>query len=99
MCKILVVEDRPDYLSTLAGSLMDCGDYVVNSATNEGSALAIALEEEPDFAVIDVHLHGDDPDDESGLSLALALQNDHPRNTDCIDHWGRNQGPAGCTCN
>ena len=79
MCKILIVDDEPDFLSTLVGSLTDGGDYVVTSAANEGSALDIALEEKPDFAVIDVRLHGDDPEDESGLSLALALKRVIPR--------------------
>ena len=78
MCKILIVDNEPDFLSTLVGSLTDGGDYVITSAADEGSALDIALAEEPDFAVVDVRLHDHGPEDESGLSLALALRRSSP---------------------
>ncbi|MBC8492557.1 MAG: CHAT domain-containing protein [Chloroflexi bacterium] len=73
MCKILVVDDCPDFRKTLAGLLTDAG-YAVQTAKNEGEALAAFMEDAFDFAVIDVRLHGDDEEDESGLSLAMAVR-------------------------
>lgn len=73
MCRILVVDDSADFCSTLAGRLSDEG-HTVRSAANEGQALAAVTQEPFDFALIDVRLHGDDEEDESGLSLAMAFR-------------------------
>ena len=73
MCRILIVDDNAKFCSTLAGRLSDEG-YTVQSAVNEGQALAAVTQEPFDFALIDVRLHGDDEEDESGLSLAMAFR-------------------------
>ena len=73
MCRILIVDDNAEFCSTLAGRLSDEG-YTVQSAANEGQALAAVTQEPFDFALIDVRLHGDDDEDESGLSLAMAFR-------------------------
>jgi CheY-like chemotaxis protein len=78
MCKILVVDDKPDVLSTLTGLLADSG-YMVRFAANEGDAWTAILEDEFDFAVIDVRLRGDDEKDESGLTLAMGIRTLNPR--------------------
>jgi len=71
--RILVVDDEPDFRDTLVGLLADKG-YVVLPASNEGEALAAITQQPFDFALIDVRLHGADEEDESGLSLAMAIR-------------------------
>jgi len=78
MCKILVVDDTPDFRNTLSGLLTDEG-YAVWSAANEAHTLAAVTQEPFDFALIDVRLHGDDEEDESGLSLAMAVKSLDPK--------------------
>jgi CheY-like chemotaxis protein len=78
MCKILVVDDESDFRNTLSGVLSDAG-YAVRSAANEGEALAAITQEAFDFALIDVRLHGGGEEDESGLSLAMALRVLNPK--------------------
>ena len=48
--------------------------HVVCCAVNEAQALAYIDQSSFDFALVDVRLHGGAEDDESGLSLALALR-------------------------
>lgn len=72
-CRILVIDDEPDVRNTLRGLLSDVG-HIVQSAANETQAWAAITRESFDFALIDVRLHGDDEEDESGLSLAMALR-------------------------
>lgn len=73
MCRILVVDDSPDFCITLGGLLSDEG-HSVEIATNEGEALAAVAQDAFDFALIDVRLHDGGEEDESGLSLAMALR-------------------------
>jgi CheY-like chemotaxis protein len=73
MTRILVVDDDPDWQQTLEGLLVDEG-YQVTTAGDEAKALAAAVQTSFDLAIVDVRLHGDDVDDDSGLSLALALK-------------------------
>ena len=73
MYRILIVEDRPDFRRTLSGILTDKG-HVVCCAANEAEALASIAQGSFDFALVDVRLHGEAEDDESGLSLAVALR-------------------------
>jgi ActR/RegA family two-component response regulator len=75
--KILVVDNAPDIRSTLSGAFSD-EDFFVWTASNEAEALDAVRQETFDFAIIDVRLHGDDEDDESGLSLALAIRGLNP---------------------
>lgn len=78
MYKVLVVDDTPDFRHTLKGLLSDKG-YTVQEAANEGEALDAVIRESFDFACIDVRLHGEGEDDESGASLAMALRALDPR--------------------
>ena len=78
MCKILVVDDTPDFRNTLSGSLTDAG-HTVRSAANEGEALDAVIQESFDFALIDVRLHDGGEEDESGLSLAMAVRSLDPK--------------------
>ena len=73
MARILVVDDQPDWQTTLRGLLVDEG-YEVTTAGDEARALSAAVQTSFELAIIDVRLHGDDEDDDSGLSLALALK-------------------------
>ncbi len=72
MARILVVDDNSDWQTTLKG-LLDDQRYQVVTAGDEAEALAAAVQTSFDLAVIDVRLHGD-ADDDSGISLALALK-------------------------
>jgi CheY-like chemotaxis protein len=72
VCKILVIDNQPDVLSTLNGTLSDAG-HIVTIATNEGEAFSAVVQKPFDFVLIDVRLHREDEEDESGLSLAMAF--------------------------
>ena len=52
MCRILVVDNTPDFRATLSGLLTDAG-HTVRSAANEGEALTAFTQETFDFALID----------------------------------------------
>ena len=78
MCKILIVDDELDVRQTLKGILTDA-KYVVHEAANEGEAMAIVIEEEFDFALIDVRLHNGGEEDTTGISLALAINKLKPQ--------------------
>jgi ActR/RegA family two-component response regulator len=73
MARILVVDDSTDWQQTVKGLLTDAG-HDVTSAGNEGEALSAAVGTSFDLAVIDVRLHGDAEDDESGIWLAFGLK-------------------------
>jgi|YNPNPStandDraft_1061719.scaffolds.fasta_scaffold11615_2 ActR/RegA family two-component response regulator len=77
MYKILVVDDNADVRNTLRGFLADAG-HSVYVAGNEGEAFIALTKEQFDFAIIDVRLHGEDEEDESGLVLAAALRKVRP---------------------
>jgi ActR/RegA family two-component response regulator len=72
MAKILIVDDNPDWQKSLQGLLVEEG-YQITTAGDEAEALSAAVQTSFDLAIIDVRLHGDFEDD-SGLSLALALK-------------------------
>jgi CheY-like chemotaxis protein len=72
-CRILVVDDQADMRDTLV-DLLSLNGHSAHPACNEAEALAAVVKESFDFALIDVRLHGEDEDDESGLSLAMALR-------------------------
>jgi len=78
MCRVLVVDNDPDFRDTLSGVLADAG-YTVRPAANEGEALAAVTQEPFDFALIDVRLHEEGEEDESGLSLAMAFRALNPQ--------------------
>jgi CHAT domain-containing protein len=72
MARILIVDDYPDWQKTLRG-LLTSREHQITTAGDEAEALSAAVQTSFDLAVIDVRLHGD-VDDDSGLSLALALK-------------------------
>ena len=72
MSNILVVDDDPDFRNALSGVLTDA-KHDVFLVVNEGEALQAVTRESFDFALIDVRLHAGGEEDESGLSLAIAL--------------------------
>ena len=78
MSKILVVDNGHDFRSTISGLLTDTG-HTVQPVATEGEALAAITREPFDFALIDVRLHEEGEDDESGLSLAMAMRTLDPR--------------------
>jgi CheY-like chemotaxis protein len=77
-CKILVVDDVLGVRTSLSELLTDEG-YAVRLAANEGEAWIAVVQESFDFALIDVRLHGDGEEDESGLSLAMAFRTLNPQ--------------------
>jgi CheY-like chemotaxis protein len=78
MIEVLVVDDNPDWQQTLRGLLEDA-EYQVITARDESEARSAAAQRSFDLAIIDVRLHGDAEDDESGLSLAQDLKRRAPR--------------------
>jgi CheY-like chemotaxis protein len=76
---ILVVDNEPDVRRTYSGFLGDAG-HIVRLASNEGEALlAITQENSFDFVLVDVRLHEEGDEDESGLSLAMAIKKLDPK--------------------
>lgn len=73
MSKVLVVDNSPDFQKTLSGLLTDAG-HSVWSVASEGEAMTAITREPFDFALIDVRLHEEGEDDESGFSLAMAVR-------------------------
>lgn len=71
--RILVVDDSPDACTTMRTVLTAAG-HTVRLASNEAEALNAIVEDPFDLAVVDVRLHGDNVEDESGLSLAMAIR-------------------------
>lgn len=70
--QILLVDDDTDFCNTAVGVLADEG-HNVQIAHDENRALELISQEEFDFAIIDVRLHGDDTNDESGLHFAASV--------------------------
>lgn len=66
--RCLIVDDNPDYLREARDLLQREGMSVVGIASNGGDALAIAVSDRPDVALVDVDLGA-----ESGLDVARAL--------------------------
>ena len=75
MPQILIVEDSPDWAATLKGFLVDAGhsEGDITTAANESQALVAIVQRSYDLAIVDVRLHGKQ-DDDSGISLALAIR-------------------------
>ncbi len=73
MYNILIVDNQPDVRNTLRGILVDNG-HTVHLAANEGGALLAVTQQRFDFALIDLRLHEEGEDDDSGLSLAMAIR-------------------------
>ncbi|MBE7552399.1 MAG: CHAT domain-containing protein [Anaerolineales bacterium] len=73
MSTILVVDDEPDVRHAISGILTDAG-HQVTAVANEAEAMAAVMQAKVNYVVVDVRLHDAGEDDESGLSLALALQ-------------------------
>ena len=73
MCNVLVVDDDKDVRDTLVGVLGDDG-YVVYAAENESKTLQMLTQEQFDYAIVDLRLHGNHEDDESGISLAMTIR-------------------------
>lgn len=74
LCRVLVIDDTPDVLSTVAGVLSDAG-YTVKMASNEKQAIGILKRENKfHFIVLDVRLRGDEEKDDSGVVLARAIR-------------------------
>jgi CHAT domain-containing protein len=78
MARILVVDNEPDWRTTLQGLLVDEG-YQVITARDESEALATIVQTSFDLAIVDMRLHGDTVDDESGLSLVQNLKKLDPQ--------------------
>jgi CheY-like chemotaxis protein len=72
MVRILVVDNNPDVRAFLDDLLAQAG-HVVKSVANERDALTSIAEEVFDFAVVDVRLHEEVEEDETGITLAMAL--------------------------
>lgn len=72
MTKILVVDDNPDFCLTIVKSLTDLG-FRAQGVANESEAYIAVANGDFDFAVIDIRLHDNGEEDESGLVLAMAL--------------------------
>jgi DNA-binding NarL/FixJ family response regulator len=66
--RCLIVDDNPMYLSEARDLLQRQGMDVVGVASNGAEAVAIAVSDRPDVALVDVDLGA-----ESGLDLARAL--------------------------
>jgi DNA-binding NtrC family response regulator len=71
--RILVVDDLPDWRSTLGGLLADEG-YKVQVAGVPAQALGLLESYEFDLAVIDIRLDESDEDNAEGLSLAAEIK-------------------------
>jgi two-component system, NtrC family, nitrogen regulation response regulator NtrX len=69
---ILVVDDEPQILQTVAGILLDEGFEVITAADGE-AALKMAAEETPDLVLLDISLPGMD-----GLEVLEDLKKRHP---------------------
>jgi CheY-like chemotaxis protein len=73
MTKVLVVDDNPDWQRKLGDLLREVG-YDVEIAANEGEAMTRLTRTQFQLALVDVRLHGKAKEDESGLSLAMAIR-------------------------
>jgi ActR/RegA family two-component response regulator len=71
--RVLVVDDNRDWRRKLENLLRGIG-YDVETAANEGEAMARLTQTQFRLAFVDVRLHGEAEEDESGLSLAMAIR-------------------------
>jgi CheY-like chemotaxis protein len=70
---ILVVEDNTDELM-IYSTLLSFRGYAILAAASYDDAIAIARNQRPDLAIIDINLN--DPQDRDGCDLACALGED-----------------------
>lgn len=75
--RILVVDDLPDWRSTLGGLLEDEG-YEVQVAGTSSRALEILGSDHFDLAVLDIRLDETDEGNTEGLSLAAEIKKHWP---------------------
>lgn len=75
--KILVVDDLPDWRTTLSGLLQD-EQYAVELAESSSQALGLMEKERFDLAVLDVRLDETDEDNTEGLDLGSQIQERWP---------------------
>ena len=57
--KILIVEDQKIIARDIEGLLIDWGYHVVGCADTSEAALDLFITEEPDIALVDIHLCGE----------------------------------------
>lgn len=81
---ILVVEDNKDELM-IYSTLLSFRGYAILAAASYDDALSIAIDQQPDLAVIDINLN--DPQDRDGCDLVCAMrENDRTRDIPIIAH-------------
>ena len=81
---ILVVEDNKDELM-IYSTLLSFRGYAILAAASYDDALSIAIDQQPDLAIIDINLN--DPQDRDGCDLVCALrENDRTRDIPIIAH-------------
>ncbi len=85
--RILIVEDEALVAMVMEASLMDAGHEVVGIADNTAEALALAGDNRPDLALVDIQL----AQGSSGLDVAHAL---HGQGITCLFASGNCPGPA-----
>ncbi|MFH1636456.1 MAG: CHAT domain-containing protein [Chloroflexota bacterium] len=78
MLKVLVVDDNSDWRQKIKDRLVRI-NCEAELASNEGEALVQLTQTDFQVAIVDVRLHGDSPEDQSGLSLALAIRSLKPK--------------------
>jgi len=72
--KILVVDNHPIFVKGLAALIESTPEYkIVAEAPGLTDALAIAMKEKPDLAIIEINLG-----DESGMDIILQLKSQNP---------------------
>ena len=76
--KILVVDDLPDWRTTLSGLLEDEG-YAIQVAGSSADALALLANEHFDLILSDMRLDETDEDNTEGLDLAAEIQQRWPK--------------------
>ena len=77
MAKVLVIEDNPANM-TLATFLLKSAGYLVLSATDAETGLALARAEQPDLILMDIQLPGMDGLTATALLKADAATRDIP---------------------
>ena len=76
---VLVVDDNPDYRSTIKFFLANA-DFNVKTAANPKEAIEEIIQNPFDMAIIDIRLSNDfDEDDLSGLHLAMTFRGLNPK--------------------
>ncbi|NLO77680.1 MAG: response regulator [Methanomicrobiales archaeon] len=72
--KILIVEDEVIIAMALEDSLLDFGYGVAGRATTGQRAVELAMETEPDLALIDIRLNGDMDGVEAAEKISRRLK-------------------------